>query len=228
MHRSSILRMKWFAENYASRITSEKVKVLDVGSFDVNGSYKHLFSDSRFEYSGLDMEAGRNVDIVLKNPYNWSEIGTDSYDIVISGQAFEHIEFFWITMSEMTRVLKKDGLMCIIAPNGFGEHRFPVDCYRFFSDGMVALARYVKLEVLHVHTNCAPANESTGWYSEDTADSFLVARKPYSGSVRHVDVDSYVCVPVDQERLREGLIPYKPRRRPVRSLFRRIQKMMGK
>lgn len=34
---------------------------------------------------------------MLKNPYDWQEIETDSFDLVISGQAFEHIEFFWIT-----------------------------------------------------------------------------------------------------------------------------------
>lgn len=78
------------------------------------------------------MEEGPNVDVVLKNPYDWDAIESDSFDLVISGQAFEHIEFFWKTMEEMTRVLKKDGLLCLIAPNGFGEHRYPVDCYRFF------------------------------------------------------------------------------------------------
>lgn len=53
------------------------------------------------------MEEGPNVDVVLKNPYDWDAIESDSFDLVISGQAFEHIEFFWKTMEEMTRVLKK-------------------------------------------------------------------------------------------------------------------------
>ncbi len=144
------------------------------------------------------MEEGPNVDIVIERPYDWSTIKTDSYDIVISGQAFEHIEFFWITMSEMTRILKKDGLMCIIAPNGFREHRFPVDCYRFFSDGMIALARYVSLEILHAHTNCAPINSiEKEWFSEKNADSILVARKEYEGSPRFIDVKTYQCIPAN-------------------------------
>jgi SAM-dependent methyltransferase len=208
MHDSSILRMQWFVENYASKICQDKVKILDVGSYDVNGSYKPLFSDPKYVYTGMDMESGPNVDLVLTNPYDWSEIETDSYDIVISGQAFEHIEFFWKTMEEMTRVLRQEGLLCIIAPNGFKEHRYPVDCYRFFTDGMVALARYVSIEPIHAHTNCAPGENLTEWYSEEDADSMLIARKPYSGKARHPDFNSYQCIPVKQEPLRTGFFPY--------------------
>lgn len=213
MHKSSILRMTWFVENYASKIIQDKIKVLDVGSYDFNGSYKEIFADKKYEYFGLDMEEGPNVDIVLKNPYDWDEIETDSFDVIISGQAFEHIEFFWITMSEMARVLKKDGLLCVIAPKGFNEHRYPVDCYRFFSDGMVALAKYLSLETIHSHTNCAPASNPAGWYSRKYADSVLIAKKPYYGLPKYVDLKTYKCIPANQELLRTGLIPYNSRKK---------------
>jgi SAM-dependent methyltransferase len=225
MHKSSILRMQWFVDNYASKITKDKVRVLDVGSYDVNGSYRHLFDESRYHYTGLDMEEGPNVDIVLKNPYDWNAIESDGFDIVISGQAFEHIEFFWKTMEEMTRVLKKDGLLCLIAPQGFGEHRYPVDCYRFFADGMIALARYVGIEPLHTHTNCAPSINDTDWYSEDCADSILIARKTFDGSPKHPDFRTYKCVPANQNLLRSGLIPYQ-RNKGIRSLLRRVKRKL--
>jgi SAM-dependent methyltransferase len=199
--------MQWFVKNYASKITKDEVKVLDVGSYNVNGSYRHLFNDTKYHYTGLDMEAGPNVDIILTNPYDWSVIKSDSFDIVISGQAFEHIEFFWKTMEEMTRVLKKDGLLCIIAPNGFGEHRYPVDCYRFFTDGMISLARYVGIETLHAHTNCAPSINDKEWYSKTCADSILIARKPFDGLPRYPDFQTYKCIPSDQVVLRSGLTP---------------------
>jgi SAM-dependent methyltransferase len=208
MHKSSVLRMKWFLENYASKIVKDKIRVLDVGSYDVNGSYRNIFADKKYEYVGLDMEKGPNVDLVLKNPYDWDEIETDTFDVIISGQAFEHIEFFWITMAEIARVLKKDGLLCIIAPNGFKEHRFPVDCYRFFSDGMVALAKYVSMEPLHADTNCAPETDFANWYSKKAADSVLVAKKPYSGLPLYINPKTYKCIPSDQESLRTGLVPF--------------------
>lgn len=211
MHASSRLRMKWFADQYAARLAGPKIKVLDVGSCDVNGSYKTLFDARRYEYTGLDMAAGPNVDIVLPNPYDWSGLATDSFDVVISGQTFEHIEFFWHVMGEMARVLKPEGLICLIAPNGFHEHRYPVDCYRFFTDGMVALARYTGLEPLHAHTNCAPRKGGAAWYSSTKADAMLVAKKPYAGAPRPLDLRTYQCVPANQPALRGNLVPPRPR-----------------
>ena len=222
MHLSSTLRMQWFVKTYADKLDVSPLRVLDVGSYDVNGSYRSLFSNSRHEYCGLDVEPGPNVDMVLKNPYDWSEIKTESYDVVISGQAFEHVEFFWVTMSEMARVLKKDGLLCIIAPNGFCEHRYPVDCYRFFTDGMIALARYVSLETLHAHTNSAPSLSDVDWYSAEDADSMLVARKPYAGGVKYADLKTYKCVPVDKKDVASGLIPYEKKLAEPPSTLRRI------
>lgn len=203
MHTTSLKRMQWFKDQYIKDVTG--LHVLDVGSMNVNGTYKYIFQGQY--YTGMDMDKGDNVDIVLEYPYDWSSIPTDSYDVVISGQAFEHTEFFWVTIAEMTRVLKKDGLMCIIAPQGFKEHRYPVDCYRFFSDGMVAMARYVGLTVLHAHTNCSPKDDN--WYSRDTADSMLVAQKPYEGTTQYVDLSTYTCVPPNQVKNRGDLIPGK-------------------
>ena len=220
--------MKWFVDNYASKINKDKVRILDVGSYDVNGSYKHLFLDGKYEYFGLDMEKGPNVDITLNHPYNWNEIETDAFDIVISGQAFEHAEFFWVTMSEMTRVLRKDGLLCVIAPNGFGEHRYPVDCYRFFTDGMTALARYVCLEILHAHTNCAPKLGTSGWYSETKADAVLIAKKTYEGEVQYVNLNTYECVPANQEELRTTLQPYGWKNKKISEKLIAVIRKVGK
>jgi len=218
MHKSSMLRMEWFIREYASKIKKKNVKVLDVGSYDVNGSYSVLFD--KYEYVGLDIVKGKNVDIVIPSPYDWSSIKSDHYDIVISGQAFEHIEFFWITIEQMARVLKRNGLMCIIVPNGAGEHRYPVDCYRFFTDGMIALARYVNLEVLHAHTNCSP-NKQKDWVSRNNADSMLVATKKYDGSPVLIN-KNYGCIPANQEELRIGFTPYKSRTPSIRRILRKM------
>ena len=112
--------MEWFADKYKGELSNGEV--LDVGSYDVNGCYREIFTQRGIRYDGLDMEAGPNVDIVPKSTYHWQEIENDSYDAVISGQALEHIEFFWVTVGEMVRVTREDGLICIIAPNGFDEH----------------------------------------------------------------------------------------------------------
>ena len=222
MHNSSMLRMKWFVENHVSKINKSKIKILDVGSYDVNGSYKELFIGDQYEYYGLDMEEGPNVDIVIENPYDWSTLGVETYDVVISGQAFEHIEFFWLTMANMATVLKKDGLICIVVPCGSEEHRYPVDCYRFFTDGMIALARYVNFEILHSHTNRAPKPTEKEWFSVKDADSFLIAKKNYEGPVKYVDISSYKCIPIDHSSVYEGFVKYK--RNLIAKIARQIYK----
>ena len=217
MHPSSLLRMEWFVSHWlkspeVSGVQAEKLKVLDVGSYDVNGSYKFLFEESRFHYIGLDMVQGPNVDLVPDSPYRWRMLSDDCFDVVISGQALEHIEFFWLVVAEMVRVTKPGGLLCIIAPRGFDEHRYPVDCYRFLADGMVALAHYTKLEILHAHCDCNPDGDdaSQEWHLDNKEDSLLIARKPYSGLAQLVDADKYQCVPADLQLLRSPLVPNLP------------------
>ncbi len=196
MHKSSLLRMAWFRDNYKPGL-----KILDVGSMDINGSYKDIFFN--YDYTGVDIASGPNVDVVLKNPYQLP-FKADSFNAVISGQAFEHIEYFWLTMAEMVRVTKD--LICVIAPHGFKEHRHPVDCWRFLTDGMIALARYYELEILHASTNKAPTMRDKNWFSMYSDDSILVARKDYSGNAKITK--DLTCIPMDHSQY--GMVKYKP------------------
>ena len=207
MHESSMLRMKWFASKYLD--SSRKLKILDVGAYDVNGCYKEIFTSKGHDYVGLDMEEGPNVDITPQSAYVWDEIEEGKYDVVISGQALEHIEFFWVTFEEIIRVTKKEGLICIIAPKGFEEHRYPVDCWRFLTDGMIAIARLYMLEIIHTHTNCAPSIDEKEWYSKDCADSMLIARKPYEGVATKINLKEYKCTPGDHKKLMQNFVPYE-------------------
>ncbi len=165
-----------FKERYLKNRDKEPLLILDLGSFDVNGSYRGFFDISPWLYRGVDMTEGENVDIVLNNPYDWKTIRSNSVDVLISGQAFEHIEFFWITMLEIERVLRPGGLCCIIAPSGGSEHRYPVDCWRFYSDGFAALGRFARLTVVEAFTQWEPdpryADLSNSW-----RDSVLICRK---------------------------------------------------
>ncbi|KPU44251.1 hypothetical protein OXPF_24190 [Oxobacter pfennigii] len=176
MHIGSYLKMEKFVAKYLSDYTDKEIKIIDIGSQDVNGSYKPLFDNPKWEYYGCDMEEGNNVDIVLKDVYNWKEVKSDSFDVVVSGQAFEHIEYFWATMLEISRVAKYGGLLCIIAPSAGVEHRYPVDCWRYYPDGFRALARYSGLEVLEVYTDWYPIDYPDR--GEIWKDSVLICKKP--------------------------------------------------
>jgi len=109
--------------------------VLDVGSAQVNDqpiSYRDLFGD--YNYIGMDIEPGVNVDIVGYGGL------ADGYDVVISGQVMEHIPRPWEWMKRLAGLYRR--YICIIAPNRHQYHPYPADCYRFFPDGMRALFEY--------------------------------------------------------------------------------------
>ncbi len=172
MHQTSYKNAAYFVSKYLQQYKDKNLKILDVGSQDVNGTYKPLFSNENWSYCGCDMCEGKNVNIVLKNVYRWNEIPAESYDVVISGQAFEHIEYIWKTVLEVRRVLKEGGIFCMIAPAACHEHRYPLDCWRIFSDGAAAIAKYAMLEVLEVYTKWDEASPDG-----NIIDTVLVCKK---------------------------------------------------
>lgn len=154
MHNSSYSKMEWFKNTYLD--VSNNLNILDVGSLDYDGNFNYstIFDEKKWKYTGLDIEDGNNVDIVVTDIYNWFEIEDNEYDVIISGQYFEHLEFFWLTMSQIERVLKPGGYVCIIVPSDGPKHGTRVkNCYKFFEEGIIALAKYVGLEVLHTSVN---------------------------------------------------------------------------
>lgn len=180
MHRSSFMKMQYFKDTYLN--PSQDLKILDIGSFDKTGDYNYglILNEKKWTYHGLDLRAGNNIDIVVENPYHWNEIEDETYDLIVSGQAFEHIEFFWLTLEEVKRILKPGGLFFLIVPSTGPVHKNPYDCYRFNEDAMKAMAKYINFNVIECGTNFDKVSDP--WY-----DTFLVSRKPEGGSVEDLE-----------------------------------------
>lgn len=56
------------------------------------------------------IEEGHNVDFVPLEPSQWSELATESFDVVLSDSTSGHIASIWITAAEIARVLRPGGL----------------------------------------------------------------------------------------------------------------------
>lgn len=164
MHARSLALMEGLLRKYLD--VEQSLRILDVGSFDINGTYRPLVNSlsDKWTYVGADLNAGPNVDLVLSAPYNW-DIGTASYDVVLCGQVLEHTEFPWEVFREIVRVTKFGGTILMVHPASGPEHKFPLDCWRILSDGYRALAKYTGVEVLEVSTDWG-----TKWC--DTAGAF--------------------------------------------------------
>lgn len=134
---------KSFFDTYAKAFESgSKVKVIEIGSQDVNGSLRQV-CPKEFEYVGLDFQEAKGVDIVLLDPYSLP-LDSESVDIVLSSSCFEHSEMFWLVFLEVLRVLKPGGLFYLNAPSAGSFHRYPVDCWRFYPDSGKALITWAR------------------------------------------------------------------------------------
>ena len=132
MHKEALAKM---TEILNAHRPEGKVNLLDVGSYDVNGTYRPLVTKRGWKYTGIDIAPGPNVDIVTQDPYRFP-FGRDTFDVVISGSTMEHVKAIWLWIPELVRVLKPGGLLAIITHTQFVYHPHPVDCWRIMPDGM--------------------------------------------------------------------------------------------
>lgn len=120
-------------------------KILEVGSYDVNGSVREFFDD----YIGIDMRIGPNVDIVA----DASDIPfvNNMFDNVLCLEMLEHDLTFWKSIEEMKRVLKPGGKLIITARGiQFPLHDYPSDYYRFTISSFIDLCNLFDLNVISV------------------------------------------------------------------------------
>lgn len=110
-------------------------RVLDVGSLDVNGSYRRMVTRQGWHYTGLDVVPGKNVDVVTADPYRYP-FDAGHFDVVISGSAMEHVPAIWRWVPELVRVLRPGGLLAIITHIQWELDHYPPDCWRILPDGM--------------------------------------------------------------------------------------------
>ena len=137
-----------------------------------------LFDGTDVEYVGLDIEPGPNVDVVMNDAYNWDNLPDESFDFAISANAFEHVEYPWLTIKLIYSKLKPGGFVCIHAPLTIPEHRYPVDCYRYFSDGFRALGKWAGFQVINVTVGGVPSLlASKEWNTDALNDTLMIAVK---------------------------------------------------
>lgn len=185
MHLSSLINMERFRDKYLAEHLGKRLDIVDLGSTEMGACYRPIFDKPHWNYLGVDLTPGPNVDRVLQRPYDWREIPDGSVDLLVSGQVLEHVEFFWITALEVSRVLKPGGIACLIAPSSGPEHRYPVDCWRFYPDGMRAFAKVARLHCVEVYTNWENSGDPGSDFWHDTV---LVVRKPIRSPIKALAV----------------------------------------
>jgi SAM-dependent methyltransferase len=158
VHPSAHARMAECIERYLPK--DRPYRVVDLGSRRVRRqplTHRELLRHHDHSYLGVDIRPGPNVGAVMQKPYR-IPVASGSVDVVLSGQTFEHIPFPWASMLEIARILKPGGYLFLTAPSR-GHVHGPVDCWRYYPDGLRALGAFSGLEVVEARTEFPPRVE---------------------------------------------------------------------
>ena len=175
MHPSSYDEMKINLIKYTNRFQNKEANVVDLGSFDVNGTYKPLMNPL-WKYIGVDITEGRNVDVVMPN-HNTIPITKDSVDILISGQCLEHVQRPWLLFQEIYRIVKNSGVILIVCPAKYHLHNDPKDYWRIYPDGLQTLIEDVGFKTINVYTNPKDGLSEQNYNNPHIVDCWGIAVK---------------------------------------------------
>lgn len=132
MHNS----VRTWVSSIVNEFKLESGDTLEVGAYNENGSVRDLFTGP---YIGIDFREGNGVDRVMDG--HQLDFEDSTFDTVVSTETLEHDNQFWLSLSEMGRVLKPGGFLLVTSRgNGFPEHSYPDDYYRFMPSGGKFLA----------------------------------------------------------------------------------------
>jgi SAM-dependent methyltransferase len=151
-------QMQRCVDTYLSR--GRRYRVVDFGSRISDGqrnSHRDVFAGYDVDYVGVDIDGGRNVDVVMERPYT-IPLSSNSVDVIVSGQVFEHVPFFWASFMELARILRPGGLIIVTIPSRGHTHDV-YDCWRFYPDSLRAIAAVARLELLEGTTDFPPTTD---------------------------------------------------------------------
>jgi hypothetical protein len=125
--------MEWLAKIRKERIPNPG-KVLEAGSYDINGSPRKHFQEGSTSYLGVDACAGPGVDMTAE----FHELGRllkPEFDTILCCEALEHDKDPIKSVEILRSLLVPGGHLILTSPaNGFPMHRYPRDYWRIMPD----------------------------------------------------------------------------------------------
>jgi len=134
--------MKESAKNY----DKEGLKLLDIAP-QVHEGASPYFTKVTVETLDIDPESKATyiADLCKTND---SSIPSNSFDIVVCTEVLEHTLQPFDAVTEIKRILKKEGIVLISAPFNFRIHGPLPDCWRFSIHGLKAL--FKEFEIMKI------------------------------------------------------------------------------
>lgn len=143
--------MEWVAGRVDTYQLANR-RTLEVGSRDVNGSVRGLFTG---EYVGMDMIDGPGVDVVARS--DMIPFPNRSFAVVVCTEMLEHDPFPWLTVPEIARVLApQSDLLLTTRGIGFPHHSYPDDYWRFTKEAIQHLFSISGLHTVKIIDDPSP------------------------------------------------------------------------
>jgi SAM-dependent methyltransferase len=106
-------------------------RIIEVGSRNRTGILKRGRIPGAWEYTGVDIMSGENVEIVLDAHELSKTLPRASFDAAFSMAVFEHLLMPWKAAVEINRILKPGGLLMVATHQAWPIHEYPWDYFRF-------------------------------------------------------------------------------------------------
>ena len=134
-------------------LTSDDVtgkSVIEVGSYDVNGSTRQSIEALQpVSYIGVDVSSGPGVDFVCDAAHLLDNFKPASFDVVVSTEMVEHVRDWRTAFTNMKRLCAPGGVVLVTTRSpGFYYHAYPHDFWRYEQSDMRLIFAENVIEIL--------------------------------------------------------------------------------
>ena len=206
---SHLNAMKLLAETY----NTPGMKILEIGSREVTGRSAAREMFALADYTGFDVYAGDNVDVV-GDAHRLHDYFKCEFDLIYSSAVFEHLALPWVAAEEIAKCLKIGGALFIETHFSFASHERP---WHFFQFSDMALKALFSSELGFECVEAGASNPMVGRFSS-LADANLRGQ-PIAGlychseylGVKRRDIANFKWSDVNIAKVVEGTSYPKPR-----------------
>lgn len=162
--------------------------ILEVGSKDYGStsSFREFYADQ--EYIGIDMEHGKDVDLVVDLTQGTLGLEQDFFALGICCSVMEHVRRPWVFADHLSSLIRPGGALYMSVPWVWRYHAYPDDYFRFSWRGVMEL--YPQFAWTHV---C---------YSTNVPDEFVDITPEKPG------MDDAMAALVDTPKGKRKYLPY--------------------
>ena len=113
--------------------------VLEIGSKDYGSTstFRDVYLDS--EYIGVDMEPGKNVDLVVDLTSGVGGLRKNYFGLGICCSVLEHVRKPWVFAENLASLVRDGGSLYLSVPWVWRYHAYPDDYFRFSWRGIIEL-----------------------------------------------------------------------------------------